>query len=199
LAAREAIGLAPDGPPLYVVPGILKSAKRIADLVRAAKPLLAGGTIRLLLAGRVVDGAAADAARRAGAHVIDRPDDHLYERAIQAADVVVCVRARSVGESNGPLLDAIGAGKAVLASKIGSIPEVAGKAAWYVPADACVSELRSALQALAMPDLRLRRASAAAERAEELSWDAAATAHRELFEQVAAPARPSAAGVAVAS
>jgi len=98
-----------------------------------------------------------------------------------------------------PLLDAIGAGKAVLASSVGSISEVAGKAAWYVDADAGVDELHDALQALAMPELREPRASAAAERARELSWESAALMHRELFERALAPARPSPAGVAVTS
>ena len=59
------------------------------------------------------------------------PSDADYERAIVASDCVLCLRAGSVGETNGPLLDALGAGRAVLATATGSIPEVAGDAALY--------------------------------------------------------------------
>ena len=59
------------------------------------------------------------------------PSDADYERAIVASDCVLCLRAGSVGETNGPLLDALGAGRAVLATATGSIPEVAGDAVLY--------------------------------------------------------------------
>ena len=44
------------------------------------------------------------------------PDDLDYGRAIVAADCVLCLRSGSVGETNGPLLDALGAGRAVIAN-----------------------------------------------------------------------------------
>src|SRR5262249_62358068 len=77
------------------------------------------------------DRATARAARDEGVLVVDTPDDEQYERAIVASDCVLCLRAGSVGETNGPLLDALGAGRAVLATPTGSIPEVAGDAVAY--------------------------------------------------------------------
>src|SRR5205085_76237 len=38
--ARRALDLAPDGPPLYVLPGVIKSAKLVREVVAAAAPLL---------------------------------------------------------------------------------------------------------------------------------------------------------------
>ena len=83
------------------------------------------------------------------------PDDADYERAIVAADCVLCLRSGSVGETNGPLLDALGAGRAVLATKTGSIPEVAGDAVDYC--DGTEAGICAGLTALADPGVHLGR------------------------------------------
>jgi glycosyltransferase involved in cell wall biosynthesis len=168
--ARAALGLDPAGPPLFVLPGVLRSAKLVDAVAAAAAPLIAAGELELLLAG---------AARGRQA-----PDDAQYERALLAADVVVCLRAGSVGETNGPALDALGAGKPLLASRSGSLPEVAGNAAWYVEPDALEPDgIRAALRRLldaGWSDL----AAAARRRGGELGWHAAAAAHLELLDAV---------------
>lgn len=177
--AREHLGLGHERL-LAVVPGVIKRAKLVRETVAAA------ATVRddwlLVLAGPVRDRRAAVEARRAGAVVIESPDDTRYEQAIVAADAVVCLRAGSVGETNGPLLDALGAGRAVLATPTGSIPEAAGEAAVYVGPSAAAVE--GGLRRLADPRERARCEQAAVVQAAELSWRSSAQAHLRLFAEV---------------
>jgi glycosyltransferase involved in cell wall biosynthesis len=179
--ARRALSLAGDAP-LFVLPGVIKRAKLVAEAVEAAAPLLAAGKLRLLLAGPVADRGAAKAAVAAGAVVLDAPEDETYAHALAAADCVLVLRSRSVGETNGPLLDAIGAGRAVLACEVGSIPEVAAGCARLVARDC----LRAGLEELLCRSTRAELACRAAARARELTWAASAARHAELLEGLAA-------------
>jgi glycosyltransferase involved in cell wall biosynthesis len=181
-AARTALRLEPDGPPLFVLPGVLKAAKLVAETLRAATPLLASGRARLLLAGHVVDERVVSAAEAAGAVVLRDPPGAAYEHAIVAADAVLCMRAASVGETNAPLLDAIGAGRASLVTAVGSAPEVAGDSARVVAAS--VAGIRRGLEALLDEGERGARAAAACQRARQLTWSAAARRHAELLAEV---------------
>lgn len=182
-AARTLLGLGAGGPPLFVLPGVLKGAKLVAETLAAAAPLLAAGRARLLLAGHVADETLAAQAAAAGAVVVRDPDDAAYAAAIAAADAVLCLRADSVGESNGPLLDAIGAGRPSLVTGVGSAPETAGAAAHVVPAHA--TGIRAGLEALLDDDRRDVLAAAACERAADLTWAAAGRRHADLLREVA--------------
>lgn len=177
--ACEALGIAPEGPPLCVLPGTLKSAKLVDATLVAAAPLIAAGRMRLLLAGAVADETLPARAAAVGATLIRQPDTRGYESAIVAADVVLALRADSVGESNGPLLDAIGAGRPSLVTGVGSAREIAGDAAWVVAGDP--AGIAAGLEALLDPSERTDRAAAAAARARALTWDAAARAHAMLL------------------
>jgi glycosyltransferase involved in cell wall biosynthesis len=178
-SARRALDLAQDGPPLFVLPGVLKSAKLVAETVEAAAPLLARGQMRLLLAGHVADERVAVAARAAGASLLRDPRADAYEHAIVAADVVLCLRDASVGESNGPLLDAIGAGRASLVTGVGSGPEVAASSGRVVAPN--VAGIRAGLEAMLDAGERRQRAAIASSLAVELTWARAAERHRELL------------------
>jgi glycosyltransferase involved in cell wall biosynthesis len=181
-SARAALGIADDGPPLFMLPGVLKPAKLVRETLQAASPLIASGHARLLLSGRVLDEQLPREAARAGAAVMRNPDQDRYDQAILAADAVISVRADSVGESNAPLLEAIGAGRASLITAVGSAPEVAGASARVVaPTPAGI---RAGLEALLDPGERGQRAAAARERAAELTWQAAARRHIEVLEEV---------------
>jgi glycosyltransferase involved in cell wall biosynthesis len=160
-----------------VLPGAIKPVKLVAEAVAAAQAL----PWRLVLAGPVKDPGLAAAARRAGTTVLAAPADEDYEAAIVAADVVLVLRSGSVGETNGPLLDALGAGRAVLATPIGSIEEVAGGAARLC--EPTVRGIRGGLEALADAGERAERERLSAERAAALTWDASARAHAELFSE----------------
>lgn len=181
-AARRALGLSPDGPPLFVVPGALRAAKLVDETLAAAAPLMADRLMRLLFAGAVGDEGLPARAAAAGATLLRAPDPVTYERAIVAADAVVSLRADSVGESNGPLLEAIGAARASLVSDAGSAPEVAGPAALVVRPEP--DAIAAGLRALLDPATRERLAAAAAARARELAWSASARAHAQLLAEV---------------
>jgi glycosyltransferase involved in cell wall biosynthesis len=175
--ARAALGW-PEDEPVALLPGVLKSAKLVGEAASAAT---AAGW-RLALAGRVRDADLVRRARAGGALVCADPDRPTYECAIAAADAVLVLRASSVGETNMPLLEALGAGRAVLATATGSIPEVAGGAALLcLPT---TDGIRSGLHALADPVARSDWEARSAARAAELAPAAAARAHAELFGEV---------------
>ena len=176
-SARADLGW-PEDTLIAVLPGVIKPAK----LVREALAAVAGTGWRLALSGRPDDAAAVRSARSLGALVLPDPDDAAYERAIVASDCVLCLRAGSVGETNGPLLDALGAGRAVLATPTGSIPEVAGEAAAYC--DGTESEIRRALEGLTSEGVRAELERRAASRAAELTWEASAAHHAHVFREV---------------
>lgn len=182
-AARRQLGLRPSGPPLFVLPGVVKEAKLVTPVLEAAASLTAAGDARLLLVGPVADARVAESARRIGASLIDSPGDAEYDLAILAADCVLNLRAGSVGETNGPLLDAIGAHRAVLATDNGSIREVAGGAAAFVRA-ATAEAIADGMRGLLGPGARAALAQAAARRAAELTWDASARSHVALLARV---------------
>ena len=181
LEARRLLAWPDDGR-IAVVPGVLKQAKLVEDILSGAQQFMRTGRWRLAFVGRIADERLARAARAAGALLIEDPDDRTYEHAVSAADAVLVFRADSVGESNGPLLDALGAGKAVLASRVGSIPEVAGDAALFAAATATgVQAGLAALEDASVRDDLERRARA---RRMQLRWEAAARLHAELFAEV---------------
>ena len=137
---------------------------------------------RIALAGKLADARVARDARAQGALVLGDPDNSDYERAIVASDCVLCLRAGSVGETNGPLLDGLGAARAVLATPTGSIPEVAGAAVAYC--DGTEHAIAAALSELASYDVRLELERHASRRADELTWVTSAAAHAQLFDEV---------------
>jgi glycosyltransferase involved in cell wall biosynthesis len=180
-AARQALGWEADCP-LFVLPGVLKPAKLVSETLAAAAPLLERGTLRLALVGPVVDEALARRARSLGAVVLPLPGRHLYEQAIVAADCVLVLRDASVGETNGPLMDALGAGRAVLATAVGSITEVAEDAALYCLPTA--ESIRAGLATLCDDDNRGRHAEIASARAAAFSVRSIAERHADLFGEV---------------
>jgi glycosyltransferase involved in cell wall biosynthesis len=182
--ARIALQLEPDGPPLFVLPGSLRPAKLVAETIEASKPLIATHRMRLLLAGGGAEPDLIEHARAAGVAVLNSPPADTYAQAIVAADAVICARRDSVGETNGPLLDAIGAGRPSIITAVGSAPESAGASARVVAPTA--AGLRAGIEALLDPAERAERAGAARERARALTWSACAEAHRELLERIAA-------------
>ena len=151
-AARAALGWG-DEERVALLPGVPKSAKLVAEAKASVRP-----PWRLAVLGTV--------------------DDATYARAFAAADAVLVLRRDSVGESNGPLLDALGAGRAILATRVGSIAEVAGEAAVF-----CTREtIQRGLEELWPARVELEQA--ARSRANELTWTASAHAHAALFAEV---------------
>ena len=177
-AARRALGW-PDDELIAVTPGVLKSAKLVREALSAVAQ--APGW-RIALAGRFRDRSIENQARAGGALVVADPTDTEYEQSIVGADCVLCLRSGSVGETNGPLLDALGAERAVLATDTGSIREVAGDAATFC--EGTVAGVRNGLRHLSNPDVRLELERVAARRAAILTWQASAADHAALFREV---------------
>jgi glycosyltransferase involved in cell wall biosynthesis len=180
-AARRALGWE-GAAPLFVLPGVLKRAKLVSAVLSAAAPLLERGRMRLALVGSISDERVADRAHDLGVQVLASPERATYEQAIVAADGVLVLRDRSVGETNGPLLDALGAGRAVLATAVGSIPELAGDAALYCGPSA--AQIRASLVRLCDPDELTLRAEHSRARARMFSGSLVAAAHEHFFGEV---------------
>jgi glycosyltransferase involved in cell wall biosynthesis len=180
-AARRALGWVADAP-LFLLPGALRRVKLVDETLTAAAPLLERGTLSVAFAGRIADPGLARRARRLGVHVLPTPDTDTYETALAAADAVLVLRRDSVGETNGPLLDALGAGRPVLATRVGSIVEVAGEAARYCASS--VEGIRGGLLALCDAGERESRARQAVERGWNLRPDRIAAEHAALFAEV---------------
>ena len=178
LAARRALGW-PDDRLIAVIPGVIKDVKLVAEALTAGER---SPDWQVALAGRLADPGLAREAQMRGALVLPEPDDLTYELAVVAADCVMCLRSDSVGETNGPLLDALGVGRAVIATRTGSIPEIAGSAVQYC--EGTVASLQASLSALADSGTRAEMAAMAAARGASLTWQASAAAHAGLFREV---------------
>ena len=151
-AARRALGWDGDER-VALLPGVPKSAKLVAEAKASVRR-----PWRLVVLGAV--------------------DDDTYARAFAGADAVLVLRRDSVGESNGPLLDALGAGRAIVATRVGSIPEVAGEAAVVCTRDTIARGLEEVWERRAELEQKARS------RAAELSWASSARAHAALFGEV---------------
>jgi hypothetical protein len=151
-AARQVLGWKEEER-IALLPGVPKGTKLVAEARTAVR-----APWRLVVLGTV--------------------DDATYARAFAAADAVLVLRRDSVGESNGPLLDALGAGRAVLATSVGSIPEVAGDAAVLCRQDGIARGLEE------LWDARAELEEKARSRGAELSWQASARAHAAVFAEV---------------
>jgi len=176
--ARRLLGW-PEEALIALLPGVIKSVKLVREALIAAS---AAPGWQLALCGRLPDRGLAEAARAQGALLLADPSDEDYERALVASDCVLCLRAGSVGETNGPLLDALGAGRALLATATGSIPEVAGEAARYCAGTPAA--IRSGLAELSDPSARAELEQAASVKAAALTWEASAALHAALFREV---------------
>jgi glycosyltransferase involved in cell wall biosynthesis len=176
-AARQALGWSEDDL-IAVVPGAIRSVKLVRDVL-AAKT---APEWRIALVGRLAERSLARDAAARGALVLADPDSVAYEHAIVAADCVLCLRSGSVGETNGPLLEALGAGRAVLATPTGSIPEVAGDAVLFC--NGMPRSIAARLNELAEPHVRAKLEASAETRGAELTWRASAQAHAALFREV---------------
>jgi glycosyltransferase involved in cell wall biosynthesis len=176
-AARELLAW-PAAIPTAVLPGAARSVKLVREAIDAA----AGAEWRLVLVGEPRDRELLRHARESGVTVLQSPSDSTYEAAIAAADVVLVLRRGTVGETNGPLLDALGAGRAVLATPTGSIPEVAGDAAFYC--DPTTESIRDGLRRLLDEPLRGELEQVSRTRGAALDWQSAADAHRHVFDEV---------------
>lgn len=194
---REKLGL-DELTPLIGIFGFLKPYKRIAQSLRAfrrlarveprAKMILAGEAHPELQIDSLIDSLGlAPHIRVLGFTPIE--DFNGY---IAACDIVLNLRFPTVGESSGTLLRALGMGRAVVVSDVGSFREYPDNVVLKAPADATeedhIFEYLNAL--VSRPELAQKLGASAREWVRtECSWDVVA---RQYLDFVTAVARGSA-------
>jgi len=173
--------------------GRMVEKKGFRYLVDAAAEV---GDVRLVLAGDGDLRASLEAhAKEAGADVLfpGALDRQAMAEAISAADIVVVPSiVDGAGNLDGlpnALLEALASGRAVIATRVGGIPDVIedGANGLLVP-EKDKAALSGALRRLALdPDLRKRLGAEARRRAQRrLTWERAAEAFEECYAQAAA-------------
>jgi glycosyltransferase involved in cell wall biosynthesis len=164
--------------------GIIREYKGIGDAIEAAKRI---DGARLLVAGDPLDDISA---HRAAAG--DRAEwrlGYLSDGEIDAAlgeSTVALFPYRPEIDQSGALLRALGAGLPVVTYDVGGLAEPVRRfEAGRVAPAGDVDALTDAARELLDDPESLARARAGAERArDELTWDAAARAHLELYEEI---------------
>src|SRR5665213_83498 len=179
--------------PLIGVFGYLKPYKRIAESLRAFRRLVrAVPEARMILVGEAhpelpLGSLIASMGLAEQVRHLDFVPMEDFNGYLGACDIVLNLRYPTVGESSGTLQRALGMGKAVIVSDVGSFRELPDDICLKAPVDATEEEhLFEYLNLLAArPAVRCElgdRARAWAER--ECSWDIAARRYTEFLEAV---------------
>ena len=181
--------------PLIGVFGFLKPYKRIAESLRAFRRLVrAVPDARMILVGEAhpelpLKSLITSMGLEQQVRHLDFVPMEDFNGYLGACDIVLNLRYPTVGESSGTLQRALGMGKAVIVSDVGSFRELPDDICLKVPVDATEEEhLFEYLNLLATrPSVRCAlgdRARAWAER--ECSWDVTARRYAEFLEAVVA-------------
>jgi glycosyltransferase involved in cell wall biosynthesis/SAM-dependent methyltransferase len=179
--------------PLIGVFGFLKPYKRIAESLRAFRRLVrALPEARMILVGEAhpelpLQSLIASMGLREQVRHLDFVPMDDFNGYLGACDIVLNLRYPTVGESSGTLQRALGMGKAVIVSDVGSFRELPDDICLKAPVDATEEEhLFEYLNLLATrPSVRCAlgdRARAWAE--QECSWDSVARRYAEFLEAV---------------
>ncbi|HLH17273.1 MAG TPA: methyltransferase domain-containing protein [Bryobacteraceae bacterium] len=179
--------------PLVGIFGFLKPYKRIAESLRAFRRLLrVVPNARMILVGEPhpelpLEGHIRSMGLSAAVRVLGFTPIEDFVGYIAACDIVLNLRFPTVGESSGTLLRALGLGKAVLVSEVGSFQEFPEDVCLRVPPGAGEEDLIfEYLNLLASrPDVRREIGRRAHEYvARECSWESVAGRYAEFVEAV---------------
>ena len=179
--------------PLIGVFGFLKPYKRIAESLRAFRRLVrAVPNARMILVGEAhpelpLSSLIASMGLQDHVRHLDFAPIEDFNGYLGACDIVLNLRYPTVGESSGTLQRALGMGKAVIVSDVGSFRELPDDVCLKAPVDASEEEhLFEYLNLLASrPSVRCAlgdRARAWAE--QECSWDVVARRYADFLEAV---------------
>jgi glycosyltransferase involved in cell wall biosynthesis/SAM-dependent methyltransferase len=193
MAYRTRLGLDEQNP-LVGIFGFLKPYKRIAEALRAFRRVSKLiPALRMILVGEAHQELPLDSlisAMNLSAHVrhLDFVPIEDFNGYLGACDIVLNLRYPTVGESSGTLLRALGMGKAVVVSNVGSFREFPDDVVLKAPVDATEEEhLFEYLNLLASrPEIARElgvRARAWVER--ECRWDVVARRYLDFLEAVA--------------
>jgi glycosyltransferase involved in cell wall biosynthesis/SAM-dependent methyltransferase len=145
MAYRERLGL-DERTPLIGIFGFLKPYKRVAESLRAFRRLIRlAPNARMILVGEShpeLPLASLITSMDLSAHVrhIDFAPIDDFNGYMGACDIVLNLRYPTVGESSGTLLRALGMGKAVIVSDVGSFREYPDEICLKAPVDASEEE-----------------------------------------------------------
>jgi glycosyltransferase involved in cell wall biosynthesis/SAM-dependent methyltransferase len=179
--------------PLFGIFGFLKPYKRIAESLRAFRRLLrVQPRAKMILAGELhpdlpLESLLDTLDLRHAVRLLGFTPIEDFIGYVAACDVVLNLRYPTVGESSGTLLRALGLGKAVLVSDVGSFREIPNEICLKVPVDALEEDfLFEYMNLLASrPDLaRGLGARAKAWVEQECSWDLVARRYASFLESV---------------
>ena len=146
IAVRQRLGI-DESTPLVGVFGHLKPYKRIAESLRAFRRLVRqNDRVKMILVGEPhpdfpVQNLIETLGLQAHVRVIGFAPDEQFTQHIAACDIVLNLRYPTLGESSGSLLRALGLGKAVLVSDLGSFQEFPAEVCLKVPVDSSEEDL----------------------------------------------------------
>lgn len=192
MAWRHRLGLN-ERTPLVGIFGFLKPYKRIAEALRAFRRLLrVEPDAKLILVGEPhPDFALASMIRGLGlseaVRVLGFTPIEEFNGYLGACDIVLNLRFPTVGESSGTLLRALGMGKAVLVSDIGSFAEYPDDVVLKVPVDATEEDVLFEYLSLLASRVDVRREFGRRARkwvSEECSWVHTAERYAAFLEAV---------------
>jgi glycosyltransferase involved in cell wall biosynthesis/SAM-dependent methyltransferase len=191
---RERLGVDP-ATPLIGIFGFLKPYKRIAESLRAFRRLIRiEPRARLILVGEPhpefpIDRMIHSLGLAAHVRLLGFTPIHDFTGYLAACDIVLNLRFPTVGESSGTLLRALGLGKAVLVSEVGSFCEFPDDVCLKVPVDAREEDLIFEYLNLlvARPEVARRFGANAREWVRhECNWNLVARQYASFLESIAA-------------
>lgn len=190
---RQRLGLSHEAP-LVGVFGHLKPYKRIKEALRAFRRVVKElPEARMILVGEPHPEVRLDSLPPS-VRVIGYAEIDEFVGYMAACDIVLNLRFPTVGESSGSLLRAMGLGKAVLVSDLGSFSEFPDDAVLKVPVDGREDEILYEYLRLLIsrPDLaKALGASAKAYVEETCNWSAVAARYARFLETLAPPPAPT--------
>ena len=190
---RERLGM-DETTPLIGIFGFLKPYKRIAESLRAFRRLVrTEPRAKMILVGEPhADFPLQSLIQSLGltphVRVLGFRPIEEFVGYLAACDIILNLRYPTVGENSGTLMRALGLGKAVIVSQVGSFSELPDEICLKAPVDASEEEyLFEYLNSLvSRPDLRRALGQRAREWVEtECTWPKVAQRYAEFLEQVA--------------
>lgn len=196
---RERLGL-DETTPLIGIFGFLKPYKRIAESLRAFRRLVrVQPSAKLILVGEAHPELQLDSLIRSldlGLHVRVlgfRPIEEFVGY-VAACDIVLNLRYPTVGENSGTLMRALGLGKAVIVSDVGSFSELPETVCLKAPVDAGEEDVLFEYLDLLVsrPEVRKALGARAHEWVEtECTWAKVAERYAQFLERIAANGAPA--------
>jgi glycosyltransferase involved in cell wall biosynthesis/SAM-dependent methyltransferase len=194
LEFRERLGLN-ETTPLIGIFGFLKPYKRIAESLRAFRRLVrVAPSAKLILVGEPHPGLQLDGLIRSldlGLHarVLGFRPIEEFVGYVAACDIVLNLRYPTVGENSGTLMRALGLGKAVIVSDVGSFSELPDAICLKAPVDAGEEDHLFEYLNLLVSRPELRKALGARARAwveTECTWPKVAERYARFLECIVA-------------